>query len=260
MVDRLKVIEADHSVTVRWELDDERYKGLLEQHLRDHHVEMKNRIWSAATKRHFLLRQKAKYAGMVQFNLISFQVYFNIHVDGQKIAKKLSKQITKLTSTLKCLITDYNHLGKDIDENTVSVQEVFNLDSTFWSCASAHGSKFSTIPANTTHHIVQSYFLIQRCDEEISMLKEEMRCLLQYYSDKVSIITSAIAHLELEASSSFNKGAIALLNKLKWSCKFLLEKANMTFKMEGPSENTSEIDCTSEIDWTSESSDSDDEF
>lgn len=88
------------------------------------------------------------------------------------------------------------------------------------------------------------------------MLKEEMTCLLQYYSDKYSIITSTIAQVELEPSSPFNRGAIALLNKLKWSSELLLKKASMAFKMDETSDS-----ATSVNDWMSESSDvSDDEF
>ena len=80
------------------------------------------------------------------------------------------------------------------------------------------------------------------------MLKEEMDYFLRYYNDKISIINSTIVTIESRPSTAFNKGSIALLNRLRWSFEMVLQKAKSTFDKIEP---TSSVD-----DWSSESFDS----
>lgn len=44
------------------------------------------------------------------FNYQLLFISFNRHVDGQKIAKKLSKQITKITTSIRNTLSHYNNL------------------------------------------------------------------------------------------------------------------------------------------------------
>ena len=53
-------------------------------------------LWTTVSRRYYLLKMKGKYAGKRWFVSFNF-----INIDGQKIAKKLSKGITKETSTAR---------------------------------------------------------------------------------------------------------------------------------------------------------------
>ena len=57
------MIEAHHGVARRWNTSDEKYLFYFKKHSRYHYEEIKGSLWSASVKRHFLLRQKSKYAG-----------------------------------------------------------------------------------------------------------------------------------------------------------------------------------------------------
>ena len=99
-----------------------------------------------------------------------------------------------------------------------------NPDSKIWSCQSClHNSTYCVIPADSKHDIIQSFLEFKRCEEEICMLKEEMDCFLRYYNDKISIINSTIVTIESHPSTAFNKGSIALLNRLRWCYKRLIQ-------------------------------------
>lgn len=64
ILDRLHTIEVRHNITERWKRNDEKYLVHEKCHSRNCREEKKKQMWSAAVKRHFLLRQKSKYAGM----------------------------------------------------------------------------------------------------------------------------------------------------------------------------------------------------
>jgi len=68
-------------------------------------------LWATSSRRQFLLTLKAKYAGKELHAIVSTltsSVYHLIPVDGQKIAKKLSVQISKETKKIKSLLPEYN--------------------------------------------------------------------------------------------------------------------------------------------------------
>jgi len=69
-------------------------------------------LWTTSSRRQFLLKLKAKYAGKelhaIVSTLTSSSVYHLIPVDGQKIAKKLSVQISKETKKIESLLPEYN--------------------------------------------------------------------------------------------------------------------------------------------------------
>ena len=153
-----------------------------------------------------------------------------VHVDGQKIANKLSKQITKITSTIRSLLARHNSLCKDIGETSLSMSDILDVESEVWS----HQSNQDTpgmvwISTSTKHDIIQSYMLIKRCEDEIAMVTDEMDCLKEYYRTQISVVSSTITDLESKPSTAFTQGAISLLVKLKWSLELLLHKATTTF-------------------------------
>jgi len=58
--------------------------------------------------------------------------YFSDKIDGQFMASRISKQITKQTGQLKKLMVTYNELAATCNCDAVSWDEVTILESSFW--------------------------------------------------------------------------------------------------------------------------------
>ena len=86
-------------------------------------------IWATSSRRQFLLKLKAKYAGKINTVDEKNQSYlpFNYSIDGQKIAKKLSTQITKESQKIKKLLPEYNVCRSTTGESTITLEEVLHL-------------------------------------------------------------------------------------------------------------------------------------
>ena len=123
-------------------------------------------LWATVSRRHYLLKMKAKYAGKRWF------VIFIFIIDGQKIAKKLSKGITKETSTARKFLEELNNVSQT-DEAFVPLhlEDVLSPESEFWQCPQATASE---IPVNIKRDIIEAHLLLKRCDEELMLLRNEM--------------------------------------------------------------------------------------
>ena len=63
-------------------------------------------MWATVSKRQYLLKMKAKYTGIYETLLhkIDYSCTYSHCIDGQKIAKKLCKGISKETGKMKKLL------------------------------------------------------------------------------------------------------------------------------------------------------------
>ena len=71
-------------------------------------VQIGKALWTASATRQFLLDLKAKFAGEHVCTTVHVHVLVQITTDGQKVAKKLSSQITNETKGIKALLPEYN--------------------------------------------------------------------------------------------------------------------------------------------------------
>ena len=136
------------------------------------------------------------------------------NLDGQKIAKKLSKGITKETSTAKRLLDELNASLSQVNDSFVriSLDEVLSSVSEFWQSPS-QASKL--IPFSIQRDIIEAYLLLKRCDEELVLLKCEMCNVIDYYNQKKDKICSVLRGPITGDTSQFSRGCISLLKKLQ---------------------------------------------
>jgi len=66
-------MEGSYGVTSRWKPADQEYEEIRTQLVTDKKNRVHTSLWSSIVKRHYLLRMKAKYAGI---NMILF-LFFN---------------------------------------------------------------------------------------------------------------------------------------------------------------------------------------
>lgn len=198
-------------------------------------------------KRKFLLCMKAKYAGEVlMVRVLMVRVFFLYHafyfVDGQKIAKRLSMQITKETGKIKKFIAEYNVCLCDGPELTIS--EVLDPQSTVF------GRNASS---QRRHNIIQAYLRKKRSEEEIELLQAEMEQTQQYFQQKLSIVTSACRDISASDADLFSLGAHSILTKYKWKleqclCKTKVSAVIVSESSGYESDSASDGDCTTDED------------
>ena len=95
-------------------------------------------------------------------------------IDGQKIAKRLAKNITKETRKATHLVQEYNN--QCIEESSpISLVDVLSPDSTFWN-AEARSESF-----RVRREIIEAFLRMERSTEELELLKSEMKSTMQYW-------------------------------------------------------------------------------
>ena len=154
----------------------------------------------------FVLKQK--YAGLY-CTLASLYTY-KLCTEGQKIAKKLSSQISKEGITIRSLLEKYNACEAASGPHTcsLSVSEAFDpsvletrLQTLGVWCSLASGEK---------REIIDSYLLLCRCKEEISLLQEDADNVIAYYENKKEVLEKEV-HSRSSQRSLYNRGVTALL-------------------------------------------------
>ena len=104
-------MEQKFGVVTRWAPTSKEYLDVGRSSVVGRKNQIHNCLWTSVVKRHYLLQMKAKYAGTVL--LLASPTYrcmhtICMHVDGQKIAKKLCLNIGKETKKIKSLLADFN--------------------------------------------------------------------------------------------------------------------------------------------------------
>ena len=102
-------------------------------------------------------------------------------IDGQKIAKKLCKGITKETYKAKKLLEELNASLSEADESfaPLSLANVLSPISEYWQCPNESSNQ---IPFSIQRDIIEAYLLQKRCDEELLLLQSEMHNVIEYYN------------------------------------------------------------------------------
>ena len=117
-----------------------------------------------------------------------------IIVDGQKTAKRLSRNITKETATARSILVEYNTILSTVanESGQCSLQEVLSPDSKFWD-SQQRSEPSTTVTWDTKKDI---YLMVQRSEEELALLYAEKSHTLAYWAQQQAIIKQSILNLE----------------------------------------------------------------
>lgn len=155
------------------------------------------------------------------------------NLDGQKIAKKLAGNIAKETKKAKNLLMEYNSTCVEISDSTplVTIEDALSPTSSFWEFSQKRQQQCKDVPWNTQKDIIQATLLMKRCDEELELLPQEMRNVLQYWESYKCIISKRITELQNsnDCNTRFTSGSVCLLKKLLWEVEFSHSKAATAF-------------------------------
>ena len=157
--------------------------------------------------------------------LIQFYIY--TCVDGQKIAKKLSQQITKETSSMKRLLSEYNSICCTPDAyDFLSFSEALS-NGVIEGRLNGFGSSCSYLMTGSRRQIIDAYLMFCRAEEELLMLQKEAKNLLQYYNYREIVISAKLAELSSH-DDQFHKGSVAMLKHLQRINRIYYNQAEKT--------------------------------
>ena len=125
------------------------------------------------------------------------------HADGQKIAKRLSKSITKETATVRNTLVNYNSVLCTIGDQTCSLQDVLCPDSEFREPSDL------AVTWGKKKELIQAYLLLKRSKEELALLEKERLNTVDYWFKLQSAINKHL--LSLKLCDKYSVGVIALL-------------------------------------------------
>ncbi len=149
----------------------------------------------------------------------------NYYIDGQKIAKRLSKNITKETRNATRLVNNYNKQCYSTEQSTISLTDVLSPDSPFWVTETSACS--DGISLKVRRDIIEAFLHIQRSNEELELLITEMESTVQYWSSRIKTLTDKLQEIDMIDGDKqiYDVGAACLLNKVLYEARISLSEA-----------------------------------
>ena len=151
-----------------------------------------------------------------------------IMADGQKIAKKLSVQITKETQKLKVLLREYNSFCNAAGEDGDRLSIADAVDSVRLAQILTPRSRCYS---EKKEELIEAYLLLCRSSEELDMLRCDMQNAINYYENRVKVLETTIEG-QLEVPQQCKRGACALLLGLLQDTQTELTKLRKLFSEE----------------------------
>ena len=129
---------------------------------------------------------------------------------------KISANITNTTKRLKKTIADYNRAASNcvLEEeslpNEVTWEMVNNIHSHLW--VSSSKSSHIDIPADVRCDAINKCFLQQRAQEEIDLIKLEMKRFVSSLHSRISKLTNSLPQTPSDEQSSQEMGKSGMIN------------------------------------------------
>ncbi len=115
--------------------------------------------------------------------------------DGQKIAKKLSIQISKETKNIKSLLPIYNSCKSTLEYGKLlSIPEALDPSTYSTILSTPHFSE-------SKQQLIEAFLMMKRSTEEIIMLRTEMKNTAHHYKKKQLIIIQVIDSMATKCDS-----------------------------------------------------------
>lgn len=132
--------------------------------------------------------------------------------------------------------------------SSVTFEEVTDLNSTIWNCLEEEIEYNSPVPYYIRRKIVDFQHLINRCNEEVQLIKEEMTRVICFYSSKISALEEWSDALKNESTES--RGLFAMVLTKKYLLEVVLQHLTAAFSsyMDGDTPELEEHEDISEED------------
>lgn len=145
-------------------------------------------------------------------------------IDGQKVAKKVSSQISSETKVLRSLMEDYNTCQSVGEYQPIAFDEA--LDPTSIECRlQALGVWCQGTVNPEKRDIMDSYLMLCRSKEDLCMLKEEAQNILTFYETRRNSLLKVLEEVKSAADNYYSRGITSLLHAMLGNTKVLLHQA-----------------------------------
>ena len=161
-------------------------------------------------------------------------------IDGQKIAIRLSKSITKETESAQKLLHEYNAVLSSIEHESkqVTLVEVLSPDSPFWVTQippPKQSSQWHHVPWDKKKGMIQAYLLVERSKEELSLLMEEKNNTLSYWAGVKETVSNYLTLCTKQVQTPYSSGCISLLKKYQTEAEYYHSTSSLLFGVTLPS-------------------------
>ena len=121
-------------------------------------------------------------------------------IDGQKIAQRLAKQISRETNRIKKHLQQYNAIESVLtcsSSQAIELKDVLSTQAEFWTmCTSTDSISTEPVPFSKQEIIHNyMYLLTKRAEEELAILADDMRNTIKYYNHQKMIVARKIEEL-----------------------------------------------------------------
>ena len=184
---------------------------------------------------------------------MQFHIHDYNYADGQKIAIKLSKRISKETASVKVLLREYNGVCNSPLKLDDSLTMAEALDpGTIEGHLSGLSRKYTSIATGNKHRIIDTYSMLCQSQEELVMLKKEVLLLVQYYEQRKKYVLVQLSNFPNQ-NNLFSQGAVAMLKQLLSDNDFYLKQGHLIIG--AMNQGNTSIEAYSDSDFSDDNSD-----
>lgn len=149
-------------------------------------------------------------------------------LDGQYLSSRLSASISKATTKLKSLLREFNSFNVE----SMSWKDVSDLSSHVW-YEGVLQSENIEVPLAVKLKAIENYHVILRCEEELQMLSEDMRNVVEFYIlDHVTLNEEIVKRAE--SHNLYDRGCVALLLQVSYETERKLLGMEKSFSTLAP--------------------------
>ena len=124
------------------------------------------------------------------------------------------------------------------------------LVSKFWCGGDCLQKGCAKVSLSVQKEMINAYLRTKHTNEEIKLVEQEMRNVIEYLHRKIETITNQTNTYQKCNEDMFNKGAISLLHKLLWKVELSQAKAVACFSSIIDVPNTCTATSVKIDDWT----------
>ena len=111
------------------------------------------------------------------------------------------------------LLDDYNAVSSEISPHfsPLVLSDVFSADADISKCAPDVNTS-TTVPLNVKRDIIDSHFMMKRCEEELTLLRAEMSNTLVHWTNSLETTKKNIDTM-ISHTNPYSKGVVSLLHR-----------------------------------------------
>ena len=135
-------------------------------------------------------------------------VFCPYHLDGHDLSKRLSKQICQATKSMRTALDKFNNLECSLAcpfPRSLEFDQVKNPEADVWLRSEFVGSD-SPVPITVRRRAIDLYHLLDRAKEEVTLLQEEMRNVVDHFSGQHATFSNSLKDATISPLSLEEKG------------------------------------------------------